>query len=87
MAHDDERKYLCASGMNDQLKIKCFDPTLFITNWSIEEVNLDEDLSGCCIFRSLYSEHVIDVPEGSDKEGIAIIQYQCNGRGNQRWVL
>lgn len=30
---------------------------------------------------------VIDVPEGSNKEGINIIQYHENGRGNQRWVL
>ena len=30
---------------------------------------------------------VIDVPEASNKDGVAIIQYRLNGHGNQRWVL
>lgn len=73
--------------MSQKLAMKSFDPTLFITNWSIEEVNIEEDLSGCCIFKSAFSDLVIDVPEGSNKDGLGIIQYTCNGRGNQRWVL
>ena len=39
------------------------------------------------MFRSKFSDLVIDVPEGSSKEGVVIIQYGYNGRGNQRWVL
>lgn len=67
--------------------MKNFDNTLFVSNWQIEEVDLDKDLKGCCIFRNVFSGLVIDVPEGSDKEGVSIIQYGFNGRGNQRWVL
>lgn len=45
------------------------------------------DLAGCCVFKSQFSGLVIDVPEGSNKDGVNIIQYGYNGRGNQRWVL
>lgn len=30
---------------------------------------------------------MLDVPEASDRKGVQIIQYPCNFRFNQRWIL
>lgn len=30
---------------------------------------------------------MLDVPEASDKKGVQIIQYPCNFRFNQKWIL
>ena len=30
---------------------------------------------------------MLDVPESSDKQGVQIIQYPCNFRFNQKWIL
>lgn len=87
MAHDDEKSKLFATSTSNKVAMKIMDQTLFVSNWEIENVNLDLDLCGCCIFKSEFSGLVVDVPEGSNKPGISIIQYHCNGRGNQRWVL
>jgi hypothetical protein len=39
------------------------------------------------VFKNSLTNLVIDVPEASNKDGVIIIQYNFNGRGNQRWVL
>jgi hypothetical protein len=67
LANDDQNMYLFGSSASNKVSMKNFDNTLFVSNWEIEEVNIDEDLSGCCIFKSAYSGMVIDVPEGSNK--------------------
>lgn len=50
-------------------------------------MDINRDLAGCCIFRSVFSDLAIDVPDGSNKEGAVILQSACTGRGNQRWVI
>ena len=84
---ENENMFLFGSGGSDKVHMKNYDKTLFVSNWLIEEIDLKEDLAGCCCFRSSLSGFVIDVPEASTKDGVAVIQYSFNGRGNQRWIL
>lgn len=44
-------------------------------------------LAQTCFISSFRSSDVLDVPEASDKQGTQIIQYACNFRFNQRWIL
>lgn len=30
---------------------------------------------------------MLDIPEASDRQGMQIIQYPCNFRFNQKWIL
>ncbi len=87
ISNEDQNQYLFASSSSAKVGLKNFDNTLFVSNWQMQAVELEKELPGCCIFKSEFSEMVIDVPEASNKDGIAIIQYPLNGHGNQRWVL
>jgi hypothetical protein len=58
-----------------------------VSNWEIEEVKMENELKGCCVFTNEYSGMVIDLPECSNKEGLKVIQGKFNGRGSQRWVI
>lgn len=44
-------------------------------------------LAKTCYISSYRSGMVLDVPEASDKPGTQIIQYPCNFKFNQKWIL
>lgn len=44
-------------------------------------------LAKTCYIASFRSGQVLDIPEASDRQGMQIIQYPCNFRFNQKWIL
>lgn len=44
-------------------------------------------LAKTCYISSFRSGQVLDIPEASDRQGVQIIQYPCNFRFNQKWIL
>lgn len=62
VSSEDEGQFLFASSLSPKVTMRNFDNTLFVSNWEMQEVDLDRDLAGCCAFRSEFSNFVIDVP-------------------------
>lgn len=66
------------------MEIDCSDK---LTQWDIIPVKYNSFIDRTCFISSVASHNCLDVPEASEKIELQIIQYSCNHRFNQRWML
>lgn len=55
--------------------------------WELMLARGNEVINRSCYIEYAFSNMVLDVPRASEKPGVAICQYPCNNRFNQRWNL
>ena len=58
-----------------------------LCQWELLPVKKNEFIDKTSYISSFSSHYCLDVPEASEKLEIQIIQYPCNYRFNQKWII
>ena len=78
------KKAVCLQGV---LKYVSFDDKDENQMFRFEAIVSNQELDNTALMLNVASGKVLDVPEASRKEGVAVAQYSKNRRFNQRWIF